>query len=58
MAKDPICGMEVEPEEAAATYEYMGKTYYFRAVGCKDRFAQNPDKYVEEEESHSGGSCC
>ena len=28
MAKDPICGMDVKKEEAAATYEYKGNTYY------------------------------
>jgi len=49
MAKDPICGMDVKEEEAAATYEYKGKTYYFCAVGCKEKFAQDPERYVEKE---------
>jgi Cu+-exporting ATPase len=49
MAKDPICGMEVKEEEAAATYEYKGKTYYFCAVGCKERFAQDPERFLEKE---------
>ncbi|MDI3548277.1 MAG: hypothetical protein PWR10_1929 [Halanaerobiales bacterium] len=31
MAKDPVCGMEVDPDKAAATYDYQGKTYYFCA---------------------------
>ncbi len=56
MAKDPICEMEVEPSEAAATYEYQGTTYYFCAVGCKDKFAQEPEKYIEPEASGEG--CC
>ena len=54
MAKDPICGMEVEPSEAAATYEHQGTTYYFCAVGCKDKFAQDPEKYIEPESSGEG----
>jgi YHS domain-containing protein len=29
MAKDPVCGMMVDEEKAAATSEYKGKTYYF-----------------------------
>lgn len=56
MAKDPICEMEVEPSEAAANYEYEGTTYYFCAVGCKDKFAQDPEKYVESK--GSGDGCC
>ena len=56
MAKDPICGMDVEPSEAEATYEYKGETYYFCAVGCKDKFVQNPEKYIKPEASEKG--CC
>ena len=47
MARDPICGMEVDPESAAATAEYKGKRYYFCAVGCKKRFEMDPEKYVD-----------
>ena len=50
MAIDPVCGMEVDEDQAAAQYEYKGETYYFCAVGCKDRFAQNPEQFVKEEE--------
>ncbi len=49
MARDPICGMDVKEEEAAATYEYKGKTYHFCAVGCKEKFAQDPERYLEKE---------
>ena len=28
MAKDVVCGMEVDPKTAAAKTEYEGKTYY------------------------------
>ena len=33
-AIDPVCGMSVEEDSAAATYEYEGVTYYFCAVDC------------------------
>ncbi|NIS60223.1 MAG: YHS domain-containing protein, partial [Proteobacteria bacterium] len=33
----------------AATYEYKGKTYHFCAVGCKEKFAQDPERYLEKE---------
>lgn len=35
---DPICGMTVRPERAAATSVRDGKTVYFCSVGCKERF--------------------
>jgi len=28
MAKDPVCGMMVDPQKAAAKSECKGKTYY------------------------------
>ncbi len=48
MPIDPVCGMGVDEESAGATHEYEGKTYYFCAVGCKDRFARDPEKFLEE----------
>ena len=49
MAKDPVCGMEVEEEKAAGKSEYKGKTYYFCAPGCKKTFDSDPEKYIKEE---------
>ena len=46
MAKDPVCGMEVDEKAAAATSEYKGKTYYFCAPGCKKSFDSDPEKYL------------
>ncbi len=46
MAKDPVCGMTVQEDRAAATAVYQGKAYYFCAVGCKDEFLKNPQRYV------------
>lgn len=46
MAKDPVCGMEVDEKKAAATATYQGKTYYFCAVACKITFEKGPEKYV------------
>ena len=48
MATDPVCKMAVDEEKAAATYEHKGKTYYFCAVGCKEKFAKEPEKYLKE----------
>jgi Cu+-exporting ATPase len=48
MAIDPVCKMEVKEAEAAATSVYKGNTYYFCAVGCKNAFDANPEKYLSE----------
>ena len=48
MAKDPVCGMEVDPASAAGTAEYQGKTYYFCSPGCKAAFEREPEKYVQQ----------
>jgi Cu+-exporting ATPase len=47
MAKDPVCGMEVEEQKAAGKSEYQGKTYYFCAPGCKKAFDKEPEKYLK-----------
>ncbi len=46
MAQDPVCKMTVDEEKAAAKSEHNGKTYYFCAVGCKESFDKEPEKYV------------
>lgn len=56
-AKDPICGMEVDRETAAAKSEHMGKTFYFCSPGCKAEFDKNPMKYMEGEKKEGGGCC-
>lgn len=44
MAKDPICGMEVNEKIAKHKTEYRGKTYYFCSQMCKTAFDKNPAK--------------
>jgi len=48
MAKDPVCGMDVNPKEAAGKSEYKGTAYYFCAPGCKRAFDERPEKFVGE----------
>ncbi len=47
-AKDPVCGMQVDKEKAAATSVYKGETYYFCKSGCKAHFDKDPEKLLEE----------
>ena len=43
---DPVCGMRVQPDKAAARRVYAGKTYYFCAEGCAKKFEAAPQKYL------------
>jgi Cu+-exporting ATPase len=47
MERDVVCGMDVDPAKAPATSEYNGKTYYFCAKACKNKFDAEPQKYAK-----------
>jgi uncharacterized membrane protein YraQ (UPF0718 family) len=36
--QDPVCGMEVNPEDADHSTEHDGQTYYFCSQSCKESF--------------------
>ncbi|HXP10352.1 MAG TPA: heavy metal translocating P-type ATPase [Acidobacteriaceae bacterium] len=42
---DPVCGMKVLPQKAAASLKRAGRTWYFCCQGCKAKFEANPGKY-------------
>ena len=43
---DPICGMEVTPESAAATMRWQGETYFFCSKRCMEKFRADPVAYL------------
>ncbi|MDQ3919849.1 MAG: heavy metal translocating P-type ATPase [Acidobacteriota bacterium] len=45
-AVDPVCGMTVDPEAAAGSFEYGGRTYYFCSKSCLNKFRQEPDAFI------------
>src|SRR5437763_11366373 len=45
-AKDPVCGMSVDPTKAAGKIAHNGKTYYFCSKRCEERFTQDPEKFL------------
>ena len=51
---DPVCGMTISPEDAVGHLDYKGQTYYFCAVGCKQKFDREPDKYLAGGRSEMG----
>jgi len=48
MAKDPVCGMDVDEKKAAGTAVHEGKTFYFCSTRCKESFEKAPEKYVNK----------
>ena len=45
-AKDPVCGMSLDPSKVREQLEHSGKAYYFCSKRCAERFAQNPEKFL------------
>jgi Cu+-exporting ATPase len=44
--KDPVCGMAVDPEVAAAAWEHEGEVYYFCSTACMERFRADPEHFL------------
>ena len=45
---DPVCGMTVDPANAAGSFEYQGKTYYFCNTHCLHRFQKDPESFLQK----------
>ena len=45
LVKDPVCAMDVAPDNAAAQSEHNGAKYYFFPPGCKTDLDADPEKY-------------
>jgi Cu+-exporting ATPase len=46
---DPVCGMEVEEEDAEYSFKFGDETYFFCCESCRDDFVENPQEYLDEE---------
>jgi YHS domain-containing protein len=49
LTTDPVCGMQVNKVHAPAVLEYDGTTYYFCLEECRDRFGENPKRYLSRD---------
>ncbi len=45
MAKDPVCGMEVDPSRAADSRTHDSATFYFCSAACVETFDKDPHRY-------------
>jgi P-type Cu+ transporter len=43
---DPVCGMPVNPAQAATTRMHEGNRYYFCSEHCAHRFTDDPDTFI------------
>ena len=56
---DPVCGMQIESDKAAANETVQGQTYYFCSESCHSQFQVNPDHYTKKGRSReSAGTHC
>jgi len=56
MERDPVCGMSVVPERAAAQRDFEGVTYYFCREGCATKFLAQPAQYLAGSAEAASGS--
>jgi Cu+-exporting ATPase len=60
VAKDPVCGMDVDIATAAGHSEHKGNTHHFCGIGCKKKFDLNPEQYLgkDAKTAQGGKGCC
>ncbi|NYS59370.1 heavy metal translocating P-type ATPase [Vreelandella salicampi] len=49
-AKDPVCGMDVDPHATRHRATHGGTTWYFCSEKCHDKFVAEPETYLSESE--------
>ncbi|HMB73986.1 MAG TPA: heavy metal translocating P-type ATPase [Gammaproteobacteria bacterium] len=50
---DPVCGMSVDPEDSLSR-RYAEETYYFCSQRCHDKFANDPEAYLQTASAANG----
>jgi Cu+-exporting ATPase len=43
---DPVCGMTIDADTAAGSWEYGGQRYYFCNPSCEERFKVDPQRFL------------
>jgi P-type Cu+ transporter len=62
---DPVCGMTIDPTDAAGSVDHRGETYHFCSSRCEMKFEKNPDQFVknpdlreDNEDNKANRGCC
>lgn len=52
---DPVCGMSIESDKAAASENYQGSSYYFCSPNCQRSFKADPAKFAAKKAAEQAG---
>lgn len=44
--RDPVCGMEVNPNAGRPTFEHGGRLFHFCSEGCRGKFEAQPEEFL------------
>ena len=44
--RDPVCGMEVDPNAGKPTLEHGGRVFHFCSAGCRGKFEAHPEEFL------------
>ena len=53
---DPVCGMDIEAQDAAGTVDHHGRLYYLCSTSCVEKFKADPEKYLAPKSAPAPGS--
>ncbi len=56
LPRDPVCGLEIHPDDVDSWVEYGGTQYYFCCPTCQRTFEENPEAYIAEEQKERQAS--
>ena len=54
VARDPVCGMTVDPATAKHAAAHEGRTFHFCCAGCRGKFVADPAKYLSAKDPVCG----
>ena len=49
--RDPVCGLQVNPDDVDSWVEYGGTQYFFCCPECQKVFEEQPEEYAGPEEA-------
>lgn len=52
LVTDPVSGMKIASQTAAATRKHEGATFSFCTIGCADTFGADPHRYGHPHPGH------
>ena len=47
---DPVCGMVIAEDKAAAKIGYAGEMFYFCSKDCEQKFREDPGSFIGQPE--------